>query len=197
MILDGYQSDQITGKMIQGPGDGAETKDGTRSVQMRADDGWKETLEDLAESVGPGLFHRVMDMVESLTGEVEYLSESNRALRTEVKVNSGADNIPDQTAKRDGGKPRLTLIPLQILYGIAEVREYGTRKYKDPENWKRVEPQRYRDAAYRHWLAYLSDPEGRDEESGLPHLWHCATNIAFLCEFSGENETEQENGRKE
>jgi hypothetical protein len=28
-------------------------------------------------------------------------------------------------------------------------------------------------------LAYLDDPEGLDE-SGLPHLWHLATNIAFL-----------------
>lgn len=56
------------------------------------------------------------------------------------------------------------------------------RKYHDPENWRSVEPQRYRDALYRHWLAYLEDPGGVDEESGLPHLWHLACNAAFLIE---------------
>lgn len=93
--------------------------------------------------------------------------------------------MADQTAKADSGKPQLTLVPRQILYCIAKVREYGTLKYKDPNNWKRVEPQRYRDAAFRHFLAYLDDPDGADEESGLPHLWHLACNIAFLCEMEG------------
>lgn len=93
--------------------------------------------------------------------------------------------MADQTVKADSGKPQLTLVPRQILYCIAKVREYGTLKYKDPNNWKRVEPQRYRDAAFRHFLAYLDDPDGADEESGLPHLWHLACNIAFLCEMEG------------
>ena len=93
--------------------------------------------------------------------------------------------MDDQTAKADSGKLQLTLVPRQILYCIAKVREYGTLKYKDPNNWKRVEPQRYRDAAFRHFLAYLDDPDGVDEESGLPHLWHLACNIAFLCEMEG------------
>ncbi len=88
-----------------------------------------------------------------------------------------------QEAKADAGKPQLTLVPRQILYDIARVREYGTQKYGDPENWKQVDKQRYRDAAFRHFLAYLDDPTDVDEESGLPHLWHLACNIAFLCEF--------------
>lgn len=89
----------------------------------------------------------------------------------------------DQTAKADAGKPRLTLVPRKIIWAIAAIREYGTKKYKDPDNWKRVEIERYRDAAYRHFMRYLDDPTGVDEESGLPHLWHCACNIAFLCEM--------------
>ena len=92
---------------------------------------------------------------------------------------------PNQTAKADAGKPQLTLVPRQILFDIARIREYGNAKYPEggPENWRQVDPQRYRDAAFRHLLAYLDDPAGVDDESGLPHLWHLACNIAFLCEM--------------
>lgn len=88
-----------------------------------------------------------------------------------------------QEAKADAGKPRLTLVPRKIIWAIAAVRLFGVTKYKDKDNWKRVEIERYRDAAYRHFMAYLDDPQGVDEESGLPHLWHLCTNCAFLCEL--------------
>lgn len=107
------------------------------------------------------------------------------ALRTEILVNT-KPKAPDQEAKADGGKPRPTLVPPRMIWAVAAIREYGCRKYGDPENWRRVEPERYRDAAYRHWLAYLEDPAGTDPESGLPHLWHLACNVAFLCEMEGE-----------
>lgn len=83
------------------------------------------------------------------------------------------------------------MCPASLIFAVTAIREYGTSKYHDPENWKRVEPQRYRDAAYRHWLAYLSG-EKVDEESGLPHLWHLACNIAFLIEMEKD---EYEAGR--
>lgn len=89
----------------------------------------------------------------------------------------------DQSIKKDDGKPRLTLVPHKILYGIAAVREYGLKKYGDSESWQKVEAERYRDAAFRHFLAYIRAPSGTDTESGLPHLWHLACNIAFLCEM--------------
>lgn len=91
--------------------------------------------------------------------------------------------MSDQSVKADAGKPRLSLVPRAIIWDIAAIREYGNKKYHDPENWRQVEAQRYRDAAYRHFMRYLDDPEGMDEESGLPHLWHLACNIAFLCEM--------------
>ena len=93
------------------------------------------------------------------------------------------DGHNGQDAKADNGKPRLTLVPRKIFWAIAAIREYGTAKYKDPDNWRRVEKERYRDAAFRHFLSYLDDPTGVDSESGLPHLWHLATNCAFLCEL--------------
>ena len=94
-----------------------------------------------------------------------------------------------QEAKADAGKPRLTLVPRKIIWAIAAVRMYGNKKYPEggPDNWKQVEAERYRDAAFRHFMAYLDDPRGRDEESNLPHIWHLACNIAFLIEMEGEN----------
>lgn len=91
--------------------------------------------------------------------------------------------LRDQQAKADAGKPRLSLVPTEIIRNIAVIREYGNNKYGDPENWRTVEVERYRDAAYRHLLAYIDDPASVDDESGLPHLWHLACNVAFLCEL--------------
>ena len=100
-------------------------------------------------------------------------------------------NIPeDQKAKADYGKEKLTLVPRRIIHDICAVRMYGNKKYGDPDNWKQVEPERYRDAAFRHFLAYLDDPYGVDEESGMPHRWHLCCNLAFLCELEDSDERE-------
>ena len=90
-----------------------------------------------------------------------------------------------QEAKADNGKAKLSLVPRQIIWDIAAIREYGNNKYPEggPDNWKAVETERYRDALYRHFLLYLDDPHGVDEESGYPHLWHVACNVAFLCDL--------------
>ena len=89
----------------------------------------------------------------------------------------------DQEAKADAGKPKLSLVPTQVIRDIAEVREYGNRKYGDPENWRQVEAGRYIDALYRHLLAMVDDPTSVDSESGIAHYKHVACNIAFLCEL--------------
>lgn len=88
-----------------------------------------------------------------------------------------------QSAKADAGKPRLTLVPMQIVFDVAEVREYGNRKYGDKDNWKKVEAERYREAAFRHFLRYIDDPDGVDEESGIKHRKHLECNLAFLAEL--------------
>jgi len=87
----------------------------------------------------------------------------------------------DQHAKADAGKEPISLVPMQIVRDISRVRQYGNAKYGDPDNWKTVDVGRYRDALGRHLLLYLEDPTGLDEESGLPHLYHVACNVAFLC----------------
>ena len=96
--------------------------------------------------------------------------------------------MTNEEAKADAGKPRPTLVPVSMILAVTAIREYGCKKYHDPNNWRKVEPQRYRDAMYRHWLAYISG-EKKDPESGYPHLWHCACNLAFLIEMESQ-ETE-------
>jgi len=87
----------------------------------------------------------------------------------------------NQDIKADAGKIRPTLVPVELIEDVAVVRQYGVEKYGDPDNWKHVEIERYRDAAYRHWLAYLRDPNSIDEESGIANYKHLACNIAFIC----------------
>lgn len=105
----------------------------------------------------------------------------------------------NQTGKADQGKTRISLVPMQIVWDIAEIREYGTKKYKDPDNWKTVEMQRYVDALLRHTLAFTEDHESVDEESGLPHYKHMACNMAFICAMmqqGQERKKETESGER-
>lgn len=95
--------------------------------------------------------------------------------------------INSQQFKYDNGKFKPALVPTQIIRDIAEVREYGVKKYKDPDNWKNVELERYINAFYRHWLAFIDNPKSVDEESGIEHYKHAACNMAFICELIKES----------
>ena len=95
-----------------------------------------------------------------------------------------------QEAKFDNGKMRISIVPLQIVSDIAEVREYGIKKYNDPDNWKRVEIERYANALFRHFRAFLRDPASVDNESGIEHYKHMACNMAFICELMKEKGVE-------
>ena len=134
------------------------------------------------------LHKRLMYYAYESPSERRFDERLERALREKLEyitpiTPSAGEAKNKQEAKADSGKPKLTMVPRQIIFDIAKVREYGNAKYGDPENWRQVEIQRYRDAAFRHFMAYLDDPQGVDAESGLPHLAHLACNIAFLCEM--------------
>ena len=88
--------------------------------------------------------------------------------------------------KADHGKEPISLVPTRIIWEIAKVRDYGVNvKYPETgrDGWREIDIERIRDAMLRHCLRYIEDPHGVDEESGLSHLSHLATNIAFLCEM--------------
>ena len=145
-----------------------------------------ETIEE-AERI----YKIIIKLVNELNGEIGgVVNEQGLALCID---SSGEVAVPvvfhdwsrpitedkDQSAKADKGKLELSLVNTELVKAVAEVRMYGTEKYGDSENWRKVEPKRYVDALYRHLLAYIEGNEV-DEESGLSHLSHMACNISFL-----------------
>ena len=91
------------------------------------------------------------------------------------------DKITDGL-KHDGGKYRLDLVPPEIIEAVGAVMTHGAEKYGE-SSYKKVDPKRYRAALMRHICKWLKNPYGFDEDSGLPHLWHIACNVAFLLEL--------------
>lgn len=91
-----------------------------------------------------------------------------------------SQKAPATGLKFDTGKLQYSLIPVETTQALAEVLSFGASKYA-PNNWMLVEngEQRYLDALYRHLQAYRSG-ESHDPESGLHHLSHALTNVAFL-----------------
>lgn len=94
----------------------------------------------------------------------------------------------EETIEKKGNEKWLdmSLIPPAIIKGVRATRLYGLKKYHDPDNWRKVEPQRYWDALLRHVLAAWNDWKAVDPESDMPHLWHIACNAAFLMQYMEE-----------
>ena len=87
---------------------------------------------------------------------------------------------PSVGLKFDNDKLLYSLIPPETTKALAEVLTFGAKKYA-PGNWKLVEngQTRYLDALFRHLEAFRSG-ETHDPDSGLHHLAHVLTNVAFL-----------------
>lgn len=121
----------------------------------------------------------------SITGKtMQWTSTQNPY--TELSNINSEDN---QQAKADAGKPHPSYCPVALIEGVIAVREHGTAKYGDPENWRKVEPERYHEAILRHTLAIWEDPYAVDPDSGFLHLQHIATNISFLLQMRREGKT--------
>lgn len=81
--------------------------------------------------------------------------------------------------KKDGGKPSLELIPRECLDGMGHVLKFGAEKY-DRHLWREgMEWSRLLGGALRHITAF-NDGEDLDPESGLSHLYHAMTCLAFV-----------------
>ena len=93
--------------------------------------------------------------------------------------------------KYDGGKPRWALLMngcSLALQGVVAVLTFGAQKYA-ANSWQEVEnaEERYRDALYRHLAAIEQyGIMSKDDESGLLHIFHVATNALFLSHFAAK-----------
>ena len=140
------------------------------------------------------IYKTIIELVNELNSELGGVVDEYRDILyigEAGKVKRIKETDTDQSAKADKGKLELSLVNPELVKAVAEVRMYGTEKYGDSENWRKVEPKRYIDALYRHLLAYIEGNEV-DEESGLSHLAHMACNLSFLLdkEYLKEHESE-------
>lgn len=83
---------------------------------------------------------------------------------------------------KDDGKVPITMTPKSLVEAVAKVLHFGSKKYK-PNNWRAGSSwTRFANSVFRHLYQWL-EGETYDPESGLNHLYHAATNIAFLIEW--------------
>jgi hypothetical protein len=85
----------------------------------------------------------------------------------------------NQTLKKDNGKLRMDLVPIEVMEEMAKVLTFGLEKGYGENSWKEVESKRYEAALLRHYLAHKKG-EIVDPESNLLHLSHMLCNVAFL-----------------
>ena len=89
-----------------------------------------------------------------------------------------------KSIKADKGKMRYDLVPFDALDEVAKVLTFGIRKYPSPEeNWRvNSSPEdikRYEAALLRHMSEHMQGRE-LDDETGLSHMAHIATNAMFI-----------------
>ena len=88
--------------------------------------------------------------------------------------------------KYDSKKLRMDLIPPEVEEALAIVLTYGCTKYGD-RNWEKgIAYSRIYGALRRHLLKWVMGHR-RDEESGLPTLWHALCCIAFLVTYESRD----------
>ena len=99
-----------------------------------------------------------------------------------ITLADGTVLTPRQGLKFDTGKRRVDLVPTEAIHALADVLTAGAAKYGE-HNWRHgMDWSRVYGAAQRHMLAFWGGDD-IDEESGMPHIWHALTNIAFLVSY--------------
>lgn len=81
--------------------------------------------------------------------------------------------------KNDQGKPKLSIIPTDALWGMARALTYGASKYSLHNFRNGIHYTRLADAAMRH-LSVWMEGEELDRESGNSHLDHALASLAML-----------------
>lgn len=117
-------------------------------------------------------------IADALRAETQRLPKMNGT----VRLADGTVITPKEGVKFDQGKRRVDLVPTEAINALAEVLTAGAVKY-GTHNWRKgMDWSRVYGAAQRHMLAFWGGDD-IDEESGMPHLWHALTNMAFLVSY--------------
>jgi hypothetical protein len=102
-------------------------------------------------------------------------------------------DTPDESLKKDAGKVRWELLPLQCIEGMVKVLTFGAKKYED-DGWKKLMQteeglKRVIGSARRHQVALEKQGIGAldlneygevdEDHSGLPHIDHFMCNVLF------------------
>lgn len=94
----------------------------------------------------------------------------------------------DQGIKKDAGKNRLDLIPVECIDAIGKVLTFGAAKYHD-NSWRQgIDYSRVYSAVQRHLQAFWGEAPDIDEESKLSHLSHAFCGLAFLITYEDSKE---------
>jgi hypothetical protein len=124
-----------------------------------------------------------------LRSDTQQIKDWQPTITMQVDESFGHVQHEDQPigTKYDQDKLQYSLIPSYALEQIAKNLTVGLKKYKERNNWKKVEAaeQRYLDALYRHLEAHRRG-ELYDTDSSVPDMLHMAAvavNAMFLLEF--------------
>lgn len=94
--------------------------------------------------------------------------------------------FPTTGVKHDQGKPRMDLLPPELLTEVAKILTFGAEKYS-ARNWEKgMEWGRVYGAALRHMNKWWAGQD-KDDETGESHLAHAACCLAFLIAYENRN----------
>ena len=113
----------------------------------------------------------------------QYSSGMASLQRKELLNKLGEEKV-DHSIKHDAGKPIAGCLEefSHALEAMVEVFEAGRREGYARGSWENVDPERYKDAEWRHRLAGKREP--LDPKSGLPHKFHEIWNAFAQLELS-------------
>lgn len=87
---------------------------------------------------------------------------------------------PTGALKDSAGKPRMSLVPAELILGTARAFSFGIAKGYAPHNWRKGIPlSEIYDALQRHLTAW-NEGENIASDSKLSHLDHAGACIAML-----------------
>lgn len=134
----------------------------------------------MRESIKDYLAEMGLDALEISFSEPKFFD--GQQARAFKKWDGGKIDGGKEGVKFDSGKRRVDLVPTEAINALADILTAGAAKYGE-HNWRHgMDWSRVYGAAQRHMLAFWGGDD-IDEESGMPHLWHALTNIAFLVSY--------------